>query len=73
MKFSTIVGAAIGNAIDGRKGDDSTIDGAIAGAATAAVVRVAVPLAITFATGWLVLRGIGKARNAVFGPKPATE
>ena len=70
MKFSTMLGAAIGIAIDGRDGDDSTVDGAIAGAAIAAAVRVVVPLAVTFATGWVVLRGIGKARDAMFGPKP---
>jgi len=73
MKFSTILGAAIGSAIDGSDGDDSTVDGAIIGAAAATVVRVIVPLAVTFATGWLVWRGIGKAKEAVFGPAPATE
>jgi len=70
MKLSTILGAAIGSAIDGSDGDDSTVDGAIAGAATAAVVRTIVPIAITFATGWLVLRGIGRAKDALFGARP---
>ena len=73
MKFSTMLGAAIGSAIDGRDGDDSTLDGAIGGAVAAAVIRTMVPVAITFATGWLVLRGIGRAKDAVFGAKPATE
>jgi hypothetical protein len=73
MKFSTILGAAIGSAIDGSDGDDSTVDGAIIGAATVAVIRVAVPLAVTFATGWLVWRGIGKAREAMFGAAPVNE
>ncbi len=67
MKFSTILGAAIGSAIDGRDGDDSTVDGAVKGALAANVVRVAVPVAITFATGWLVLRGVGKLKDRVFG------
>ena len=67
MKFTTILGAAIGSAIDGREGDDSTVDGAIEGALVANVVRVVVPVAITFGTGWLVLRGIGKLKDAVFG------
>ena len=73
MKFSTILGAAIGSAIDSRDGDDSTVDGAIGGALAATAIRAVVPLAITFATGWLVLRGIGRAKDAVFGVKPATE
>lgn len=67
MKFSTMLGAAIGSAIDGRDGDDSTVDGAIKGAVAATVVRGVIPLAITFATGWLVLRGIGKAKDKLFG------
>lgn len=73
MKFSTIMGAAIGSAIDGRDGDDSTVDGAIEGALAATAIRTVVPIAITFATGWLVLRGIGKAKHAVFGAKPVAE
>ena len=73
MKLSTILGAAIGSAIDGSDGDDSTVDGAIGGAVAATAIRAVIPLAVTFATGWLVLRGIGRARDAVFGAKPATE
>ena len=38
MKFSTILGAAIGSAIDGSDGDDSTLDGAIGGAVAAAAI-----------------------------------
>ena len=67
MKFSTMLGAAIGSAIDGRDGDDSTVDGAIKGAVAATTIRAVIPLAITFATGWLVLRGIGKVKDRVFG------
>ncbi|MES2097197.1 MAG: hypothetical protein V4459_10610 [Pseudomonadota bacterium] len=67
MKFSTMIGAAIGSAIDGRDGEDSTVDGAIKGAVAATTIRAVIPLAITFATGWLVLRGIGKVKDRVFG------
>ena len=73
MKFSTILGAAIGSAIDGRDGDDSTVDGAIEGALAANVIRIAVPVAITFATGWLVLRGIGKLKDGLFGGAASTK
>jgi hypothetical protein len=65
--LSTVIGAALGSAIDGADGDDSTIDGALGGAAAAMAIRAIVPLALTYATGWLVLRGIGRARDAVFG------
>jgi hypothetical protein len=65
--LSTVIGAALGSAIDGAEGDDSTIDGALGGAAAAMAIRAIVPLALTYATGWLVLHGIGKARDAVFG------
>ncbi len=71
MKLTTILGAAIGSAIDGSDGDDSTVDGAIAGAATATAIRIVLPVAITFATGWLVLRGVGMLRDKAFGTKPA--
>jgi hypothetical protein len=55
--LSTVIGAALGSAIDG----------ALGGAAVALAVRAIVPLAVTYATGWLVLYGIGRARDAVFG------
>jgi hypothetical protein len=71
MKFSTMLGAAIGAAIDGSSGDDSTVDGAIEGAMAATAVRAVIPLALTFATGWLVLRGIGKLKDAAFGTADA--
>jgi hypothetical protein len=67
MSFTTLIGAAIGSAIDGASGDDSSIDGAIEGAIAANVVKAVIPLALTFATGWLVLRGIGKVKDQVFG------
>jgi len=65
--LSTVIGAALGSAIDGSDGqDDSTLDGALGGAAAAMLIRAVTPLVLTYATGWLVLRGIGKARDAVF-------
>jgi len=67
MNFSTMIGAALGAAIDGSNGDDSSVDGAIEGAIVATAVRAVIPLALTFATGWLVLRGIGKLKDAAFG------
>lgn len=67
MNLTTIIGAAIGSAIDGSDGEDSTVDGAIAGAATAVVVRTLLPIAITFTVGWLVLRGVGKLKDKAFG------
>lgn len=67
MEFSTMLGAAIGAAIDGSSGDDSSVDGAIEGAVAATVIRALIPVALTFATGWLVLRGIGKLKDAAFG------
>jgi hypothetical protein len=71
MSFTTLIGAAIGSAIDGASGDDSSIDGAIEGAIAANVVKAVIPLALTFATGWLVLRGIGKVKDQVFGTSTA--
>lgn len=69
--LSSLIGAAIGSAIDGADGDDSTLDGAIGGAIAGFAVRALVPVVLTYATGWLVLHGIGKAKDAIFsdGPK----
>jgi hypothetical protein len=65
---ATTIGALVGGAIDSMTGnDDSNADGAIIGAVTANVLKVAVPLAATFAVGWLVLRGIGAAWDQVTG------
>ena len=65
--LSTIIGAALGSAIDGADGDDSSVDGAIEGAIAATAIRLIAPLVLTYATGWLVLHGIGKAKDAIFG------
>jgi hypothetical protein len=65
--LSTALGALIGSAIDGSDGDDSTADGALVGAATAMVVRAVVPVIVTYAVGWAVLKGLDAAKDAVFG------
>lgn len=63
--LSSLIGAAIGSAIDGADGDDSTVDGAIGGAIAGYAISALVPVMLTYATGWLVLRGIGKAKDAI--------
>lgn len=68
--LSSIIGAAIGSAIDGADGDDSTLDGAIGGAVAGFAIRALTPVLLTYATGWLVLHGIGKAKDAIFEGKP---
>ncbi len=73
MKTSTILGAAIGSAIDGAEGDDSTADGALIGAGVAMALRIVVPIAVTFAAGWLVLRGLGALTDAVLGERPSDD
>lgn len=65
--LSTAIGALIGSAIDGADGEDSTADGAIIGAATAFVVRAMVPVVVTYATGWLVLKGLDTLKDKAFG------
>ena len=69
MKTSTILGGLIGSAIDGADGDDSTADGALIGAGVVTAVRILVPIAVTFAAGWLVLRGLNKMADAVLGAR----
>ncbi|MEP6784844.1 MAG: hypothetical protein ABI898_03775 [Sphingomonadales bacterium] len=67
--LSAVLGAALGSAIDGSDGDDSTIDGALGGAVAAMAVRAIAPVVVTYAVGWLVLHGIGRAKDAVLGDK----
>tara|TARA_B100000678_G_scaffold285847_1_gene289610 strand:+ start:1060 stop:1275 length:216 start_codon:yes stop_codon:yes gene_type:complete len=64
---ATTIGALVGGAIDSMSGDDSAADGAIIGAVTANVLKVAVPIALTYTVGWLVLRGISEGAERVFG------
>lgn len=65
--LSAVLGAALGSAIDGSDGEgDSTLNGALGGAAAGLVVRALAPVVLTYAVGWLVLHGIGRAKDAVF-------
>ncbi|WP_298091345.1 hypothetical protein [uncultured Sphingomonas sp.] len=64
---ATTIGALVGGAIDSMSGDDSAADGVLIGAVTANVLKVVVPIAITYAVGWAVLRGAGELKDKVFG------
>ena len=64
---ATTIGALVGGAIDSMSGEDGNADGAIIGAVTANVLKVAVPVIATWAIGWLVLRGLGAAWDQVAG------
>ena len=56
---ATSVGALIGGAIDAMSGDDDSVaDGALIGAVTANVLKVVLPIALTYAIGWGVLKGV---------------
>ena len=55
---ATTIGALIGGAIDSMSGDDSAADGALYGAITANVLKVALPVVATWAIGWGVLKGM---------------
>jgi hypothetical protein len=64
---ATTIGALIGGAVDSLSGDDSVAEGAVVGAITANVLKVVLPLAVTYAVGWAVLRGAGALKDAAFG------
>jgi hypothetical protein len=64
---ATTIGAIVGAAIDGMSGDDGVADGAIIGAISANVLKVAVPVVVTYAVGWAVLRAIGQGFDAITG------
>jgi len=65
---TTTTGAQIGAAIDSISGDDDSVaDGAIIGAVTANVLKVVLPLAVTYAVGWAVLRGAEQLKDQIFG------
>ena len=55
---ATTLGALVGAAIDGMSGDDGVADGALIGAVTANVLKVALPVVATWAIGWGVLKGV---------------
>jgi hypothetical protein len=64
---ATTVGGLIGAAIDSISGDndDSVADGALIGAVTANVLKVVLPIAVTYAVGWAVLRGLDQVRTGL--------
>jgi hypothetical protein len=65
---ATTIGALVGGVIDQMSGDDdASWDGALKGAIIANVLKVVVPMAITYAVGWAVLRGAGELKETVFG------
>ncbi len=64
---ATTIGALIGAAIDEMSGDDDPAEGAIIGAITANVLKVVLPLAVTYAIGWGVLRGAAELRERLLG------
>jgi hypothetical protein len=69
---ATTIGALAGGLIDSMGGDDdSNADGAIKGAIVANVLKVAIPLAITYAVGWAVLRGAGELKAQLFETEEA--
>ena len=68
---TTSLGALVGGAIDSMSGDDSAADGAVIGAITANVLKVAVPVVITYAIGWAVLKGADEILGAVTGKSTA--
>ena len=61
------IGAALGAVIDGASGDDGIGDGALIGGVSGAALKVVLPVAVTFATGWVVLKGLGKLRETLAG------
>jgi hypothetical protein len=60
---ATTIGGLIGAAIDSMSGDDGVGDGAIIGAVTANVLKVVAPIAVTYAVGWAVLKGLEELRG----------
>ena len=68
---ATTLGALVGGAIDSMSGDDSAADGALVGVIAANVLKVAVPIALTYAIGWAVLKGAGEIISAISGGSEA--
>ncbi|MEH3101960.1 hypothetical protein [Sphingomonas adhaesiva] len=55
---ATTIGALIGGAVDAMSGDDGVADGVLYGAITANVLKLVLPVALTYAVGWGVLKGL---------------
>jgi hypothetical protein len=69
---ATTIGALVGAAIDKMSGDDdSSVDGAIKGAIIANVLKVTIPMAITYTVGWAVLRGAAELKEQLFETEDA--
>ena len=68
---TTTVGALIGAAIDDISGGDDAAEGAIIGAVTANVLKIVLPIAVTYAIGWGVLRGLAEVREKLLDGPPA--
>lgn len=65
---ATTIGALIGGAVDAMSGDDdSSADGALKGAIAVNVLKVVLPVAVTYAVGWAVLRGLGALKDKATG------
>ncbi len=62
---ATTIGALIGGAVDAMSGDDGVADGALYGAITANVLKLVLPVAVTYAVGWGVLKGLSVLGNTV--------
>ena len=67
--MSNLIGALIGAAIDRRDGD-SGIKGAIIGSVAEGALRIAAPIALTYALGWAVQYGVRKAWQGLAGRDP---
>ena len=67
--MANLLGALIGAAIDRRDGD-SGIKGAILGSVAQGALRLAAPVAATYALGWAVQYGIRKGWHALAGRDP---
>lgn len=65
---ATTLGGLIGGAVDMMSGDDdSSVDGAIIGAVTANVLKVALPIVATYAIGLFVVKSLEGLRGTLAG------
>ena len=60
---ATTIGGLIGAGIDSLSGDDGNADGAIIGAVTANVLKLVLPVVVTYAVGWATLRALTELRG----------
>jgi hypothetical protein len=67
--MSNLIGALVGAAIDRRDGDIG-LKGAIIGSVAEGAIRIAVPIALTYALGWAVQYGARKAWHGISGRDP---